>query len=83
MENIPQENFEGTEQNPQAGWDIFLQGELIRESGMEKTKWIMENAGKFREIIEENPELTEEYLKNKEETKKKIKGLLDEKETIH
>ncbi len=73
-----QENIETKESNN--GWEISLQGELIKEwlseNGLEDTtenkiKWIKDYSEKYREIIEDNPQFSQEYEKDKEGLKQK------------
>jgi len=73
------------------GWEISLQGELIsewlEENELENTienkmRWTENYSKKYREIIEENPQFTQEYMTDKDGLKEKIKNLLYQ-EIIH
>lgn len=72
-----------TERNPFEGWEISLQRELILESGMDKKEWIEKYSAKYREFINANPQLIEEFEEDKETVKEKIKNWLYLEETIH
>jgi len=73
------------ERNPFEGWEISLQKELIsewlNENSLEnimenKTRWIQDYSGKYREIIEAHPQFVEEYETDKNGVKEQIKNLL-------
>lgn len=75
--------MEEVERNPFEGWEISLQRELILESGIDKREWIMKYSAKYREFINANPQLAEEYEEDKETAKEKIKNWLYQEEAIH
>jgi len=79
MEGNPTE----IERNPFEGWEISLQKELILESKMDKREWIEKYSAKYREFINANPQLIEEFEEDRETAKEKIKNWLYLEETIH
>jgi hypothetical protein len=72
--NMSKENLEQREVHE----SILIEEKLIEESGMKPEDWIAKNGKKFRKIINDHPEFTDEYGKNPEEVKKKIKKMLEE-----
>jgi len=80
------------EHNQYEGMAISLQGELISdwltENELESTTenkmlWIEKYSAKYRELINANPQLLQEYKNDKESVKEKIKNWLHLEETIH
>ncbi len=69
----------------QPGWDILLQRNLIRESGIDKLEWIQLYSPKFRDLVEEKAEIIKTLQNDPEKLKEQFKKWLYESrnETIH
>jgi len=69
----------------QPSWDILLQRDLIRESGIDKLEWIQLYSPKFRDLVEEKAEIIKTLQNDPEKLKEQFKTWLYESrnETIH
>ncbi|HON21691.1 MAG TPA: hypothetical protein PLX73_02245 [Candidatus Paceibacterota bacterium] len=69
----------------QPSWDILLQRDLIRESGIDKLEWIQLYSPKFRDLVEEKAEIIKTLQNDPEKLKEQFKKWLYESrnETIH
>ncbi|MGC9048688.1 MAG: hypothetical protein ACP5IX_00475 [Patescibacteria group bacterium] len=69
----------------QTGWDLLLQRDLIKESGMDKFEWIERYSPLFRQLVEEKADEIKELIKDPELLKETFKKWLyeDKEETIH
>ncbi len=76
-ENLENKNQISDEEKRETHESILIEEKLIEESGLKPEDWIAKHGKNFRKIINENPELADEYEKNPEEIKSKIKKQLE------